>query len=560
MQNMNIHPRFSTRQFSTMSFEEIDIGSFQTPKSPSMPSVREQFICFSEFADTSRIVTPHQIFKPPADREWPADPITLLELTPDGFPSAKLKKHARRFVPCEFRRKMWLILSGGDKSMKKYPDYYHEQCDKVQHSGMVPNFGSPYDPALLPLTKEGQECRDRVLRVIAYTQPNITCCPLLPVMASILLCFMGEEETFFVILGLFETDKLEHSRTGVIAERNTLGDLIYSKARPAWKALYQIAYSVDPQASLNSLYPLFENWEAWIFQCLFFWALVRILDCYFVEGPKVFYRIGVSIVILFHKYILKTANKDVVDLVVELKQFASHLPVSDNELLDTGFNIPNLSRSLIQKFYKRHVLLSLNRTSPNTEQVVIPVPKPDKPSKIITSEDDWFILWQWLPERFQICAPQKIFSTETHGYNLIRLYEVLDETEPFILLIKTAKNEAFGAYCSTSLTSRLKEGELHFFGTGETFLFSFCFKPPKKFPWVGLHQNAGVTDMFVAGNDNYIVIGGGEGGFGIYLDHELNNGNTAKCSTFNNLPLCPSEDNSFMCTAVEVYAFSDVDA
>lgn len=556
---MNIHPRFNTRQFSTMSFEEIDIGSFSNPKPTPLPSLKEQYICFSEFADSNRIVTPHQILKPQADREWPCDPVALLELTPDGFPSAKLKKHVRKFVPCEFRRKMWLILSGGERIMKKYPSYYLDQSSKVQHVGAVPSFGSPYDTGIFPLTKEGHECRDRILRVIAYSQPNITYCPLLAVTVSILLCFMGEEESFFVILGLFESEKLEHSRPGVIAERNTLGDLTYNKARTVWKALYQIAYSVDPEASLNSLYPLFENWEAWIFQCIFFWALVRILDCYFVEGPKIFYRVGVSIVILFHKYVLKTSTKDVVNLKEELRQFASHLPVSDTELLDTGFNIPNLSRSLIQKFYKRHVLLNLSRISSNPEQVVIPAPKPDKPSKIIASEEDWFNLWQWLPERFQICTPQKIFEAETHGYNLTRLYDVLDETEPFILLIKTAEKQAFGAYCSMSLSNRIKEGELHFFGTGETFLFSFCFSPPKKFPWVGLHQSKGVTDMFMAGNDSYLVVGGGDGGFGIYLDNELNNGSTAKCSTFNNLPLCPSEAGSFACTAVEVYGFSDED-
>ena len=443
--------------------------------------------------------------------------------------------------------------------MQKYTSYYQDQSSKVQHAGAVPSFGSPYDTEIFPLTKEGHDCRDRVLRVIAYSQPNITFCPLLSVTVSTLLCFMGEEETFFVILGLFETEKLEHSKPGVIAERNTLGDLTYNKARSAWKALYQIAYSVDPEASLNSLYPVFENWEAWIFQCLFFWALVRILDCYFVEGPKIFYRIGVAIVVLFHKYVLKASKQDVVHLKEELRHFVSHLPVSDTELLDTGFNIPNLSRSLIQRFYKRHVLLNLSKISSNPEQIVIPPPKPDKPSKIIRSEEHWFDLWQWLPERFQICVPQKIFEAETHGYNLMRLYEILEETEPFILLIKTIKNEVFGAYCSMSLTNRFREGDLHFFGTGETFLFSFCFNPPKKFPWVGLHQNAGVTDMFLAGNDSYIMVGGGDGGFGIYLDSELNLGSSAKCSTFNNLPLCSSEDGYFSCSAVEVYAFSDVD-
>lgn len=539
------------------------MSGFIQPGPPvlSLPPIQERYLCFSQFANIEKIVTPHQILKPTSDRVWPVEPALLLEPNLDGYPSAKLKKHVRKFVPCEFRRKMWLMLSGAEQIMKRCPTFYDEQQHKIQHIGSVPTFGSSYDTSIFPLNEEGQHCRNKILRVIALTNPHITCCPLMPVMVSILLCFMNEGETFFVIIGLIESEKLEHSQPGVIAERNTLGDIVYNRARSAWKAMYQIAYSYDPQASLDSLYPVFEKWEAWIFHCLFFWAQVRILDCYFVEGPKVFYRIGCAIVILFHKYILKKAKKDEIKhLQEELVNFSSHLPVSDNELLDTAFNIPNLSRNLIQKLYKRHVLLNLTRIGGSTEvEFIIPTPKPDIPSKILTSEEQWYSLWQWIPERFQIYSPQKIYEAETHGYNIVSMYNRLDEIEPFILLIKTAKGDVFGAYCSSSFYYRIVQSELNFFGTGETFLFTFASKTPKKFPWVGLHQSEGTTDMFMAANDSYMVVGGGDGGFGIYLDHDMEQGSSTTCSTFNNSPLCSSEDGYFTCTAVEVYSFLDTD-
>ena len=54
---------------------------------------------------------------------------------------------------------------------------------------------------------------------------------------------------------------------------------------------------------------LFNDWLWWIFDHLPFTHVVRILDCYLVEGYKIFYRIAFALVRTFVKYIRSGNSK-----------------------------------------------------------------------------------------------------------------------------------------------------------------------------------------------------------------------------------------------------------
>ena len=57
-------------------------------------------------------------------------------------------------------------------------------------------------------------------------------------------------------------------------------------------------------------------------------------------------------------------------------------------------------------------------------------------------------------------------------------YTRSEQYEPTILVIKTTEKEVFGAYCSTTWATRNEKDDQgrrqHYFGTGETFLFTFA--------------------------------------------------------------------------------------
>uniref|UniRef100_W5MR95 TLDc domain-containing protein n=2 Tax=Lepisosteus oculatus TaxID=7918 RepID=W5MR95_LEPOC len=61
------------------------------------------------------------------------------------------------------------------------------------------------------------------------------------------------------------------------------------------------------------------------------------------------------------------------------------------------------------------------------------------------------------------------------------------------------------------------------------------------------------TSMFMAGSQESIIIGGGDGN-ALYIDADLNHGRTARCHTFDNQPLCAE---AFQIALLEVWGFQD---
>uniref|UniRef100_A0A669EX90 Nuclear receptor coactivator 7 n=1 Tax=Oreochromis niloticus TaxID=8128 RepID=A0A669EX90_ORENI len=143
-----------------------------------------------------------------------------------------------------------------------------------------------------------------------------------------------------------------------------------------------------------------------------------------------------------------------------------------------------------------------------------------------------------LPPRVQGYPWRLAYSTEKHGTSLKTLYRNLaDVDSPVLLVIKDMDNQIFGAFSTHPF--RVSE---HCYGTGETFLYSFC-------PEIKVFRWTGENSYFVKGNIDSLQMGGGGGQLGLWLDAELYRGTTTKCATFNNQPLSSHE---FLTTAHNV--------
>lgn len=147
-----------------------------------------------------------------------------------------------------------------------------------------------------------------------------------------------------------------------------------------------------------------------------------------------------------------------------------------------------------------------------------------------------------LPARVQGYPWRLTYSTEKHGTSLKTLYRNLaDVDSPVLLVIKDMDNQIFGAFSTHPF--RVSE---HCYGTGETFLYSFC-------PEIKVYRWTGENSYFVKGNTDSLQMGGGGGQLGLWLDAELYRGTTTKCATFNNQPLSSQQD--FNIHSLEVWTF-----
>ncbi|XP_067862870.1 nuclear receptor coactivator 7 isoform X2 [Heptranchias perlo] len=134
------------------------------------------------------------------------------------------------------------------------------------------------------------------------------------------------------------------------------------------------------------------------------------------------------------------------------------------------------------------------------------------------------------------------YSTSLHGFSLKTLYrKVANADSPVLLVLKDAYGQVFGA-----LTSHPPKPSDRFYGTGETFLYTFSLDF-KIFQWTG--ENS----FFIKGSLDSLAIGGGSGHFGLWLDEDLNHGRSNPCTTFNNVVLSTNED--FKVQDLEVWTF-----
>ncbi|GAB1609098.1 oxidation resistance protein 1-like isoform X5 [Argonauta hians] len=160
----------------------------------------------------------------------------------------------------------------------------------------------------------------------------------------------------------------------------------------------------------------------------------------------------------------------------------------------------------------------------------------------ILNEEQITTLVEHLPGRTVGYSWILIYSTDLHGFSLKTLYrDMANYDSPVLLTVRNTQSQVFGALISCPL--KISD---HFYGTGESFLFSFHPKF-RIFRWTG------ENNFFVKGNQESLVIGAGKGFFGLWFDGDLYHGRSHPCDTFANEVLCDEED--FVVHTFEAWGF-----
>uniref|UniRef100_A0A8C7NW45 TBC1 domain family member 24 n=1 Tax=Oncorhynchus mykiss TaxID=8022 RepID=A0A8C7NW45_ONCMY len=407
----------------------------------------------------------------------------------------------------------------------------------------------------------------RVISCLAGQFPDISHCPALPAITALLLHFSADEAQCFEnisrLLACNEPGRRLVDQTFLAYESScmTFGDLANKYCPAAHKLIV---------ATAQDVVEVYSGWQRWVLGDLPFSHVARVLDVFLVEGYKVLYRVALALLKFYRKQKAGAGagaqpsegqKQDSAEVKAEIQAFVKAIgsSITPDKLLEKAFSIRLFSR-------KEITLLQLaNEKSLQQKGITV---------------------------------KQKRFYAHVEGY------------EPTLLLIRTCEADVCGAFLSTDWEERKRGGnKLSFFGTGECFVFRL--KPEmERYEWVVIRHpelassikaqssedpaeyeaptdgqssddnslpverpaadpsnrlspflsarhfnlNSRNTSMFMAGNVDSIIVGGGEGN-ALYIDGELNHGRTARCTTFDNPPLCSTE--SFQVALLEVWGFQD---
>ncbi|XP_063206145.1 TLD domain-containing protein 2 isoform X1 [Chroicocephalus ridibundus] len=175
---------------------------------------------------------------------------------------------------------------------------------------------------------------------------------------------------------------------------------------------------------------------------------------------------------------------------------------------------------------------------PGWERAPAAAPALEEPCRLVLSTPSSILrdeeiqeLGPHLPPRATQQPWRLLYCTGRDGFSLRSLYRRGGPPgSPALLLIRDTEAQAFGAFCATAI--RCSNG---FYGTGETFLFSFS-PELKVFRWTGRNN------FFMKGDVDLLMVGGGSGRFGLWLDGDLHHGGSHPCETFDNETLSPREE------------------
>lgn len=187
------------------------------------------------------------------------------------------------------------------------------------------------------------------------------------------------------------------------------------------------------------------------------------------------------------------------------------------------------------------VSMSETRRESPLDLTDLPLPELLDSTEIFT-EEHRRELCKHLPARAESYSWALVYSTLKHGFSLKTLYrEMLKIESPILLAVLDTEGAVFGVLTSCSL--RMSD---HFYGTGESFLFTFH-------PEFKLYKWTGENVYFIKGNADSLAFGAGDGQFGLWLDGDLFHGRSRRCKTYENDILSKKED--FVVKALEAWGF-----
>ncbi|KAJ5070774.1 tbc1 domain family member [Anaeramoeba ignava] len=355
--------------------------------------------------------------------------------------SKKFKKQLRKGVPDKFRKQVWLLATGGKELLAKQGNFYMDQLEKL-FGDHVPEHISEF-----PIVADDEFHKfhhfidtvplERILAVLSDQHHDISYCVSISDIISILLVFLEESECYaaihcMVIMSKKGRKYFETTKTNTNLFEETFRKLLWSKVPSVARKMNELG--IQPGE-------FYSDWFQRTFVTdLPFQAVLRVFDCFLYEGTKIFYRVALSVFMIMKKNLLNAKSKEEFRELV--RNFLWNIDNID-AILKKGFSIL-LSRSGFDKIdqenlkMKRDVLESkIIKKASHVEPIRGSLFRIKIHESGLIKNTHAQKIYLHIPRHLHSRIPKLIFSTETHGFTLGKLYATCAlHSPPFILVIK----------------------------------------------------------------------------------------------------------------------------
>ncbi|KAI9778296.1 MAG: hypothetical protein M1835_004973, partial [Candelina submexicana] len=249
--------------------------------------------------------------------------------------SDKMKRYIRKGIPPEYRAASWWWYAGGQGRMQKFPGLYQdlvgkslrgqmsesdkELIERDLHRTFPDNSSFKPDPistgyvAGEPHGRTGPSNADpempilqslrRVLQTFSIQNPRIGYCQSLNFIAGLLLLFMDEEKTFWmlnIITQAYLPGTHEVNLEGANVDLGVLMTSIKESMPAVWSKIGgELDGSAGDGRMSTRLPPISLCATAWFMSCFIgtlpIETVLRVWDCFFYEGSKTLFRIALAI-------------------------------------------------------------------------------------------------------------------------------------------------------------------------------------------------------------------------------------------------------------------------
>uniref|UniRef100_A0A183G2N5 Rab-GAP TBC domain-containing protein n=1 Tax=Heligmosomoides polygyrus TaxID=6339 RepID=A0A183G2N5_HELPZ len=467
----------------------------------------------------------------------------------------------------EVRRELWRVLCHS-KDYDSSKALYRTELEETVRSGTKshqPQFLSEEGVVVnnFDLNEQGAVRLLRLLTVIEHLRPEISSAPMLYPLCALMLHYLEDEDVFACVQHLLVSKGyLMTSPVQWAASSHTILSLVKKHKPHAYAMLKRQIGTADDTVLVKAL----RDWLSWIFSGLPLSHVVRIIDCYLVEGHKFVTRAGIAIIYIWAKSLKnrpheemhgKSTDERIETVKLELANTAQQMQISTETFIQTAIRIRNLQSSTIIRLQAQfenkgqfmvwcHLMQSFLEAAGRKTGKRCPY--------LIHAAAE---IMSALPPRLQLATPQLLFRLSIDGASFTHFWSKIDQAEQTLLLIKTTKGAKFGAYCSSSWAERndrRERSKSKYFGTGESFVWVLEeeIELPIIYGWVGNNNEHpdSCPQMFMAAGDKLLVIGSGDGD-AIRISEELTHGMSSACRTFGSPALVSSR--SFDIHELEVF-------